>query len=114
MNIAEQVLETAIDEMVKASPKSEQAVFCQLGDLLHWDGLEAITARGKNLLDADGRYHRLTELAVKVCVNAVNRLLKKHKKVHIIMAEGNHDLTGSVWLRLMMKQVFGENKKSYG
>tara|TARA_R110002020_G_scaffold159340_1_gene343082 strand:- start:4208 stop:5380 length:1173 start_codon:yes stop_codon:yes gene_type:complete len=111
VNIAEQVLETAIDEMVKASPKSEQAVFCQLGDLLHWDGLEAITARGKNLLDADGRYHRLTELAVKVCVNAVNRLLKKHKKVHVIMAEGNHDLTGSVWLRLMMQQVFGENKR---
>lgn len=111
LGTAQEVLERAVTEMIESSPPSEQAVFCQLGDLLHWDSLEAITPRGKNVLDADGRYHTLTKVAVDCCINVVNLLLGKHKKVHVIMAEGNHDLASSVWLRLMMNQVFEKNKR---
>jgi len=111
INIAQQVLMNGVNDLISGSPNSEQAVFCQLGDFLHWDGLIAVTPTAKNVLDADGRFEKLTEIATECCVNIVNMLLQRHKKVHIVMAEGNHDIAASVWLRLLMKQLFGKNDR---
>jgi hypothetical protein len=33
-------------------------------------------------------------------------LLAKHKNVHVILAEGNHDMASSVWLRTMFKALY--------
>lgn len=109
--IAEKVLKNALSDMISSAPPSGKAVFCQLGDFLHWDGLVAITPQAKNILDADGRYEKLTTLAVNCCVSAINALLKKHNDVHVIMAEGNHDIAGSVWLRMMMQKLFADNPR---
>ncbi|MAQ49069.1 MAG: hypothetical protein CL720_05070 [Chloroflexi bacterium] len=111
ISIAQKVLINAVNDLINGSPKSSQAVLCQLGDFLHWDGLLAVTPTAKNVLDADGRFEKLTEIATECCINIVNLLLQSHDKVHVIMAEGNHDLAASVWLRLLMKQVFGKNKR---
>ena len=111
LKIAEKVLKNALSDMILASPKSGKAIFCQLGDFLHWDGLIAITPTAKNILDADGRYEKLTTLAVNCCVSAIKALLRKHDEVHVIMAEGNHDVSGSVWLRMMMKKLFANNPR---
>ena len=111
LKIAEKVLSNGVADLISGSPDSDQAIFCQLGDFLHWDGLVSVTPTAKNVLDSDGRYEKLTEVATSACVNAVNLLLGKHKNVHVIMAEGNHDLAGSVWLRLLMKRLFSNNKR---
>lgn len=109
--IAEKVLMNSISDMTNASPDSELGIFVQMGDFLHWDGLDSITPMNRNPLDADGRYQKLTALAVTCCINAVNIMLESHKKVHVIMAEGNHDLAGSVWLRLMMEKTWENNPR---
>jgi hypothetical protein len=109
LKIAEKVLSNGVADLISGSPDSDQAIFCQLGDFLHWDGLVSVTPTAKNVLDSDGRYEKLTEVATNACVNAINLLLGKHKNVHVIMAEGNHDLAGSVWLRLLMKRLFSNN-----
>lgn len=111
LKIAEKVLSNGVADLISGSPDSDQAIFCQLGDFLHWDGLVSVTPTAKNVLDSDGRYEKLTEVATNACVNAINLLLGKHKNVHVIMAEGNHDLAGSVWLRLLMKRLFSNNKR---
>jgi hypothetical protein len=111
LDIAEKVLQNAVQDLINGSPDSEQAIFCQLGDFLHWDGLQAVTPTAKNILDGDGRFEKLTDIALEACLNVVNLLLGKHKKVHVIMAEGNHDPAGSVWLRLIMKKLFSKNKR---
>ena len=64
LNIAERVLQNAVQELVSGSPDSEQAIFCQLGDFLHWDGLQAVTPTAKNILDSDGRFEKLTDIAL--------------------------------------------------
>jgi DNA repair exonuclease SbcCD nuclease subunit len=38
-------------------------------------------------------------------------LLHKHKRVHVIMCEGNHDIAGSVWLQAIMKMAFEKNPR---
>lgn len=111
IKIAEDTLYKAFGDMIDGTPDSEQAVFVQMGDFLHWDGLTSVTPLNKHVLDSDGRYPKLVQVAVETCVRAVEMLLHKHKHVHVVMCEGNHDLTGSVWLQAIMKMAFKKNKR---
>lgn len=111
MDIAESVMLGAFQDMMDGSPDSEQAVFAQLGDLLHWDGMMSVTPTAKNVLDADTRFPRLVQSAINLMIKAVEMLLHKHKQVHVIMAEGNHDQASSVWLRAIMGAMFTKNKR---
>jgi len=56
LEIAENTLYQGISDMMAGSPDSEQAIFCQMGDFLHWDGLAAVTPLSKHILDGSGRY----------------------------------------------------------
>jgi len=111
IKIAEQVLINAIGEMADSSPDAETGVFCQLGDFLHWDGLDAVTPANKNILEADTRYDMLAELAISLCISAIDLLLRKHKRVVVFICEGNHDLAGSVWLRKSVKRHYANEKR---
>lgn len=111
MDIAEKVMLGAFQDMMDGSPDSEQAVFAQLGDLLHWDGMLSVTPNAKNVLDADTRFPRVVQSAINMMMKAVEMLLHKHKNVHVIMAEGNHDQASSVWLRAIMGAMFAKNKR---
>jgi hypothetical protein len=111
LQIAEDTLHRGINAMMGGCPDSEQAVFVQMGDFLHFDGLQAVTPMSKHALDASGRYSELVEVAVKTCVNSVEMLLHKHKNVHVVMCEGNHDMAGSIWLQAIMKMAFAKNPR---
>ena len=92
------------------SPDSEIGVFAQLGDFLHWDGLEALTPTSEHIVDADTRYSRLVEISMTLTENVIQMLASKHKKVVVITCEGNHDIRGSLWLRKFIKFRFRGNK----
>jgi hypothetical protein len=99
IDIAEQLLYKWIDAAVNLSPDTDSCVFAQLGDMLHWDGLDAVTPTNRHILDADTRFQKVVRVAIRVVRRIIGRLLQKHKKVHVIMADANHDPAGSVWLR---------------
>jgi len=111
VNIAQTVLKNAVDDMVAGSPASETAILNQLGDFMHWDGLDAVTPMSRHVLDADTRFEKLVELSIQLMQYAVARMLEKHKKVKMIMCEGNHDMASSVWLRKTMKYLFAGNHR---
>lgn len=111
MSIAEKVLLNAVADMLQASPDSHTAVFAQLGDLMDWDGLLALTPTAKNVLDADTRFPLLVQTAIRVMLKSVEMILHKHKRVHVLMAEGNHDIASSVWLRAIMSAMFKDNPR---
>jgi hypothetical protein len=106
LGIAEAVIVGCFEQIIKCSPDSETAVLNQLGDLLHYDGLSAVTPTSGHVLDADGRFTKMVEVAVRVLRRIIVMLLAKHKTVHIILAEGNHDMASSVWLRTMFKALY--------
>jgi len=110
-DIATRVLTNAISEMIERSPEAETGVFLQLGDFLHFDSLDSVTPSSGHILDADTRYDRLVRCAIHSMCNAINMMLKKHNKVTVIVAEGNHDMAGSVWLRRAMQQIYSGNKR---
>lgn len=103
---AERSLVSWFAQAIKNSPEAETGVFAQLGGFLHWDGLEAVTPTNRHVLDADTRFQKLVRVAIRVVRRVVNMLLAKHNKVHVLMAEGNHDLASSIWLREWLAAIY--------
>lgn len=109
MKIAEQTLNDWVDAAVASSPNAKTAVLANIGDFLHWDGMDAVTPASKHLLDADTRFQKLIRVAIRMIRNFISKLLAKYDNVHVIMADANHDPASEAWLREMFA-VFYEHE----
>lgn len=109
--IAEALLVRWFQSAISAAPDSERAVFAQLGDFLHWDGMIPETPTSKHVLDADTRFDRLVQVTIRVLRRVMDMLLLKHKYIHVIMAEGNHDESSSIWLRRWFRALYEDNPR---
>jgi hypothetical protein len=96
---AEALLIAWIDNAIERAPKAEIAILGQLGDLLHWDGMDAVTPASKNILDADTRFQKVVRMAIRLIRYIITRLLTKYRRVRLIQTGGNHDPASTVWLR---------------
>lgn len=110
-DIAEQMLVDWFGAAIESSPNAETAIFAQLGDFLHYDSLDAVTPTSKHILDADTRFQNVVRAAIRVIRKVVSMLLQKHQKVHLIMAEGNHDLASSIWLRELLSALYDKEPR---
>lgn len=104
--IAEDLLVAWFAQALAEAPDAEVGVLAQLGDFLHWDGWDAVTPTSKHLLDADTRFPKLVQVAARAIKRVIVMMLAKHLRVHVIMAEGNHDMTSSIWLRQLCHAMF--------
>lgn len=102
LKIAEETLVKFFEIAIKDSPEAKECIFAQIGDFLHWDGLDAVTPASKHVLDADTKFTKLVRVAIRVIRRIIKMLLEKYETVNIIMAEGNHDPASSVWLSEML------------
>ncbi|TWI04822.1 hypothetical protein IP90_00960 [Luteimonas cucumeris] len=109
--IAEDMLVAWFAQAMAEAPDAEVGLLAQLGDFLHWDGWDAVTPASKHLLDADTRFPKLVEVAARACKRIILMMLEKHHRVHVIMAEGNHDPTSSVWLRSLCQAMFHDEPR---
>jgi len=101
----------SIKRMIENSPPSRTGLLCNLGDFLHWDGLDQVTPSGKNLLEGDSRYSRIVDIAMTVMTEAVRLMLEKYEEVVFVCAEGNHDLAGSIWLRKFIRKLYANEPR---
>lgn len=106
LSIAERVLSQAFERLVEASPPARTCVVAQLGDFLHSDGLMPVTPTSGHILDQDGRFSKIVQAAVRILRRVIATALARHEKVIVLMAEGNHDLASSIWLRTMFKALY--------
>jgi hypothetical protein len=106
LKIAEKTLTGCFEQMVKSSPPASTGFVCQLGDWLHFDGMAAVTPTNHHQLDADGRFSKIVQASVRILRRLVDFALVHHENVIVLMAEGNHDLVSSIWLRSMFKALY--------
>lgn len=99
IKIAEDLLVKWFQQAISQAPDSNHAVFAQLSDFLHFDGMDAVTPASKHLLDVDSRFSKLVRSAIRVLRIVIDMLLAKHQSLHIIMADANHDPVSQIWLR---------------
>lgn len=99
IDIAQDLIVKWFAQAIEQSPNADTAVFAQLSDFLHFDGMDAVTPASKHLLDVDTRFAKLVRSAIRVLRTVIDMLLAKHKNVHVIMADANHDPVSQIWLR---------------
>lgn len=104
--IGERLMTNAFQHMIDGAPPARRAIVCQLGDFFHYDSFKPLTPASGHLLDADSRFPKMVEAGVRVLRRIVGMALERHEEVIVLMAEGNHDESSSVWLRVMFKALF--------
>lgn len=104
--LAERTIVEWFRQAIELAPRAETALLAQISDLLHWDGFDAVTPASKHLLDADTRFPKLVRVAIRVLRRVIGMLLDKHPKLHIIMADANHDPVSQVWLREWLSVMY--------
>lgn len=98
MEISEKLLQNATGYLMSATPSCEYALIAFLGDFMHYDSFEAVTPTSRNLLDADGRYPKMVRAAIRAMRYMIAGALDHHRKVHVIVEIGNHDLSSAIFL----------------
>lgn len=111
LRIAERVLTETFIAAIDAAPASAVGLINQLGDFLHFDSMTPITPTSGHILDADNRYQKVVEVAVRILRRVIEHALTKHKTVRVFMHEGNHDMTGSVWMRVLFSALYENNPR---
>jgi hypothetical protein len=106
LDIARQDMCAAVDYLVKQAPPSAICAIINLGDFFHADNLEGKTTRSGNVLDMDTRLPKVIQVGVAALRQAIQTALKRHDKVVVINAIGNHDDVLSMALSIMLSNIY--------
>lgn len=111
LKIAEQTIINWFAQAIKQAPEADQAIFAQLSDFLHFDGMDAVTPASKHLLDVDTRFAKVVRSAIRVLRAIINMLLQKYKKLHVLMLDANHDPVSQIWLREFFSVLYEDEPR---
>lgn len=111
LKIAEQLLLDWFSAAIGMAPDADTGVFAQLGDLMHHDSHESVTPAHGHVLSADSRLQKIVRVVIRVIRRIIGMLLQRHKHVHIIMADANHDPASSVWMRELLCSMYSDEPR---
>ena len=109
--IAEDTMVAWITYAVKHSPEAATGVLAEIGDLLHYDGLESITPASGHVLDADTRFQKVVRTVLRVMRRVIREMLQKYERVVLLFAEGNHNPASSVWMRELFATFYADEPR---
>lgn len=104
--IADEIVRRNISKLMDRTPSCEECLIVNLGDLLHMDNQVHQTERSGNVLDVDGRYARVMDMAIKMIRYCIEYALMVHGHVTVINCIGNHDDLGALWLQASLKNIY--------
>jgi DNA-binding Lrp family transcriptional regulator len=108
---AEETLLSWFQYAIDKAPAAKVGMLANLGDHLHFDGLEAITPTHGNILESGSRFPEVVRAVIRSMRVIISMMLVKYDEVHLIMAEGNHDIASEVWLREMFSVFYSEDPR---
>lgn len=76
------------------------------GDILHYDGPLPVTPTSRHVLHSDGDAEAMADAGLEIAEACINLALRTHEEVHLVWAEGNHDMFGSMWMRKMFQRLY--------
>lgn len=89
--IAESTIGDASASVVERSRRSRVGIMLGGGDLFHADNKENKTSRSGNVLDVDGRYQKVMQVACRLKVRTIDAMLAQFDEVIVRILPGNHD-----------------------
>ena len=111
LEVGEALLTKAVSYLADAAPPADTALLALLGDYMHYDSMAPMTPNHGNILDADGRAHKMVRAATRAVRVAIETLARKHLNVHVIVEFGNHDPYSMVWLGELLRVVYEDNPR---
>lgn len=111
LKIAEDLLISWFDSAVNMSPNAGSCVINVLGDFLHTDGLTPVTPASGHVLDADSRYQKTVRVAIKLLRFMIGRAMESHEQVYVVMAQGNHDESGAIWMTELLHELYADQPR---
>ena len=109
LNIGEQLLKGSMEYLLKCNDHCSHAFIPILGDFMHYDTVEPITQRSKNILDTDTRYPKMGEVAIDCLIYLIERALDVHQTVHVVYVPGNHDDSSAFLMTSFLAHLFKDN-----
>lgn len=106
IDIAEQTLVKWFKAAIDTSPDASEAIFAQLGDMMHFDSYTPVTVASGHILDADSRLQKIIRCVIRVTRQIMQMLLEKYKKVHVKWCDANHDPTSAAWMREFLVALY--------
>jgi len=106
LNICKELVLQAFHEMIESSPAASSCFINQLGDFLHIDSYLPVTPTSGHIVDADSRYPKMVNVAMDIMMEIIEMALKKHKKITVLCAEGNHDMSATPWLQVALNAIY--------
>lgn len=113
MKIAEDLFSRWFDAAFQKAPDAGTGVINLLGDLAHFDSLDAVTPASGHVLDADTRYQKLVRYMIRMVRRVVDMALVKHKNVRLLIVQGNHDESGMIWLAEMFSALYDNEPRVF-
>lgn len=108
---AERVICGSWEHAIFNSPPATHGTIALMGDWLHWDSsIAAVTPMSGHNLDADSRFPRVVRVAVRMIRRCIEQALRKHEHVDLVLLEGNHDPTSTVWMRIMFSELYAKSE----
>lgn len=111
LTIAREDLLRAASKLVSVAPTASTCVIVNLGDFFHADNMSNTTSRSGHSLDVDTRWSKVLKLGCMLMVDVIKLALKKHPKVEVINAIGNHDDHSSVMLAAFLDAYFSNEPR---
>lgn len=111
LETAEKTLVSAAIAMMKSAPRADTCFIAELGDWNHYDGHVARTPIHQHPLDAAGRPGQMVDASVRILRRIIDAALRSHKKVILLVAQGNHDKQSYKWLRSCMLAAYEREKR---
>lgn len=106
LSIAERTHVGAMATLVDGAPAAEDALVVNLGDWLHYDSMAAVTPTSGHQLDADSRPNKMIRVAAATLRTCIDLALRKHRRVRVLCAIGNHDPIGAQWLAQVLAAAY--------
>jgi len=89
--------------------RPEKIMFILGQDMMHVENMEGVTPKGKNVLDTDTRLPKLQDAAIDITIQSILKC-RSVAPVEVILVQGNHDQTSSLWLAKVIKAWFKDDK----
>lgn len=111
LKIARHHLITSACWLLDNLPAAQDCLVLIGGDFTEVDGYKPLTPEHGHLLDADGRYPLIFEVAEEVIEATVCHALKRYRNVTLSIRPGNHDKQTAFSLRRVFMRVFRDNPR---
>lgn len=111
INIAEREICAAMSILIDETPATERCVIQDCGDFTHYENMAGVTSHGGNVLDCDGRIHKMIKAYSRIMRFLVDKALAKFEFVDVIVNQGNHSRVNDFWMSELLRVAYGHTDR---